>query len=108
MKKLLVLLLVAVSLLSFSACGEGNNTTGSQSGDAQSTVSTEKSKKELAESCIDKSVAELKALIGEPESSEYVPSCLSPGKGEDGNLFYEGFTVYTYRYEGKETVSFVE
>ena len=107
MKKLLVLLLVAVALLSVSAC-KGSDTTSSQQGGTQSTVSTEKSKKELAESCIDKSVTELKALIGEPESSEYVPSCLSPGKGEDGNLFYDGFTVYTYRYEGKETVSFVE
>ena len=27
---------------------------------------------------------------------------------EDGNLFYDGFTVYTYRYEGKETVTYVE
>ncbi|MBQ1183555.1 MAG: hypothetical protein IIX60_03825 [Clostridia bacterium] len=108
MKKLLVLLLVVLSLVSVSACGKGDNSNGSQQGGTQSTVSTEKNKKELAESCIDKSVTELKKLIGEPQSSEYVPSCLSPGKGEDGNLFYDGFTVYTYRYEGKETVTYVE
>ena len=48
MKKLLVLLLVAVSLLLVSAC-KGNDATGGQSSGTQSTVSTEKSKKELAE-----------------------------------------------------------
>lgn len=60
----------------------------------------------LAESCIDKSVDELFALIGEPESSDYAPSCL--GDGEDGNLYYEYFTVYTYREGDEETVVFVE
>lgn len=60
----------------------------------------------LAESCIDKSVDELFALIGEPESSDYAPSCL--GDGEDGNLYYEYFTVYTYREGDVETVTYVE
>ena len=60
----------------------------------------------LAESCIDKGVQELYALIGEPESSDYAPSCL--GDGEDGNLYYEYFTVYTYREGDEETVVFVE
>ena len=52
-------------------------------------------------------VNELIAAIGEPESSDYAPSCL--GEGEDGNLYYDGFTVYTYRdTDGTETVNYVE
>lgn len=62
--------------------------------------------KELALSCMDKSVEELFALIGEPESSDYAPSCMGPG--EDGNLYYDGFTVYTYKEGDVETVQFVE
>lgn len=50
---------------------------------------------------------DLIAAIGEPESSDYAPSCL--GEGEDGNLYYDGFTVYTYRdVDGSETVNYVE
>ena len=50
---------------------------------------------------------ELIAAIGEPNSSDYAPSCL--GEGEDGNLYYDGFTVYTYRdTSGAETVNYVE
>ncbi len=45
---------------------------------------------------------ELRAAIGEPEAEEYVPSCL--GSGKDGVLTYPGFTVYTYREGGTETV----
>ena len=59
-----------------------------------------------AESCIGKTVEDLYALIGEPISSDYAPSCLGPG--EDGNLYYDGFTVYTYREDGVETVRVVE
>lgn len=60
----------------------------------------------LAETFIDRPVEELIAAIGEPISSDYASSCL--GSGEDGNLYYEGFTVYTYREGTKETVRFVE
>ena len=42
------------------------------------------------------------AAIGSPISSSYAPSCLGPG--EDGELIYNGFTVYTYRENGVETV----
>ena len=51
---------------------------------------------------------DLYALIGEPGSSDYAPSCLNPGVGEDGNLYYEGFIVYTYREGDTETVTYVE
>ena len=53
-----------------------------------------------------KPVEDLIAAIGEPLSSDYAPSCL--GEGEDGNLYYDGFTVYTYRDDTGETVSYVE
>ncbi len=62
--------------------------------------------KATAESFIGAAVEELIAAIGEPESSDYAPSCIGPG--EDGNLYYEGFIVYTYREDGTETVEYVE
>lgn len=41
--------------------------------------------------------------IGEPLRTTYVSSCL--GDGEDGQLEYEGFTVYSYRdADGKEAI----
>lgn len=55
-----------------------------------------------AQAYIGKSVSSLIAAIGSPKGSDYAPSCL--GEGEDGELFYDGFTVYTYRADGKETV----
>ena len=57
---------------------------------------------EIALSLIDQPVSELFAQIGEPESSDYAPSCM--GEGEDGMLFYDGFIVYTYREGDVETV----
>ena len=64
-------------------------------------------KKALAESCIGKDISELFALIGEPESADYAPSCLVEG-GEDGMLYYDGFVVYTVRKGDVETVDYVE
>ena len=64
--------------------------------------------KALAESCIDKSVTELFDLIGEPESSDYAPSCNGGEGAEDGNLYYDGFIVYTLKEGDSETVVFVE
>lgn len=63
---------------------------------------------ELAKSCIDQPVEELYALIGQPERSDYAPSCLDGAQGEDGNLYYDGFVVYTYREGDTETVRYVE
>ena len=74
--------------------------------EAAPTEETGKDLKALAESCIDLSVEELYALIGEPESAEYAPSCI--GDGEDGNLYYDGFTVFTYKEGDTETVTYVE
>ena len=47
-------------------------------------------------------VNSLYAALGYPNSSEYGPSCIGPG--EDGVLYYNGFTVYTYRENGYERV----
>ena len=56
-----------------------------------------------AVSYVDKPLSELQAEIGEPVSSSYVSSCLIPG-GEDGELHYDGFTVYTVKSGDSETV----
>lgn len=56
-------------------------------------------------SFVGSSVDSLYAVYGSPNSSEYVPSCL--GAGEDGILYYSGFTVYTYREGGAESITSV-
>ena len=58
--------------------------------------------KALAETFLEKDVSVLIEAIGEPKSSDYAPSCLGPG--EDGELNYDGFTVYTYKEGLSETV----
>lgn len=104
MKKLILIVACFLVLsLCLCACDNGN---GQNESTQPSGSEAQKTPKELAESCIDKTVQELYALIGEPESSEYVPSCLGPG--EDGNLYYADFTVYTYREGETETVRVVE
>ena len=105
MKKWIALIL-CVLMLGLCACGkthesdttQDNNTTSGQ---------TQKSQLELAQSCIDKPVEDLYALIGQPESSDYAPSCLTEG-GEDGNLYYADFIVYTLRTGDTEIVKDVE
>ncbi len=111
MKKITVLLLAALMLLSLAACGDTAGETTTPETTTQQTTTQETTGadlKALAESCIDKSVEELYGLIGQPVSSDYAPSCLNPGEGEDGNLYYDGFTVYTYREGDEETVTYVE
>ena len=103
MKKL-TLLIACMLALSLCLCACGNDTDADTQPSETETLTADK--KALAESCIEKTVQELYDLIGEPESSEYVPSCLGPG--EDGNLYYADFTVYTYREGDTETVRVVE
>ena len=46
------------------------------------------------------------SVFGYPGDSAYGPSCM--GDGEDGILYYDGFTVYTFRSsDGSETVTSV-
>ena len=49
-------------------------------------------------------VADLIDLLGEPLSREYSSSCLIEG-GQDGQLIYDGFIVYTLvQKDGTETI----
>lgn len=59
-----------------------------------------------ASAYIGKNASAMIGAIGAPNSSAYSPSCL--GDGEDGELHYNGFTVYTYKEGGQETVQDVE
>ena len=59
-----------------------------------------------AQELIGEDVAVLYAAIGEPNSSDYAPSCLVDG--EDGELYYDEFVVYTQRTASGETVYYVE
>lgn len=62
--------------------------------------------KAAAEKLVGADVSELYEAIGYPISSSYAPSCL--GEGEDGELVYDGFTVYTFKAaSGGETVNVV-
>ena len=69
---------------------------------AQQAAPTEEASLETALKYVGKDVSKLYAAIGKPASSEYASSCM--GDGEDGLLYYNGFTVTTYREGGKETV----
>ena len=69
----------------------------------ESTDNTAERRFELAKTFIDKPLSELQAEIGEPKDSAYVSSCLIPG-GQDGELHYDGFTVYTVQTADSETV----
>ena len=124
MKKALIMLLCAALALSLAACGEAGTdeiATVSEPASEETAPVSEPAGEETApadepegESLLETAktfegapVEDLIAAIGEPESSDYAPSCL--GEGEDGNLYYDGFTVYTYRdTDGSETVSYVE
>ena len=87
MKKLICIMLAAVLLASvLTACGK----------DAADPMET-------AASFIDSPVEDVIAAIGEPNDRAYATSCI--GEGEDGELYYDGFTVYTYRdLDGAEHV----
>ena len=62
--------------------------------------------KTAAASLVGSDVSALYSAVGYPISSSYAPSCL--GDGEDGELVYDGFVVYTFKAaSGGETVSVV-
>ena len=129
MKKLTCLMIAALLLASLAACGEAapeetvSPAAVEESAAPESSVPPAESEApaesdapaegeegsllETARGYEGAALGDLIAAIGEPESSDYAPSCL--GEGEDGNLYYDGFTVYTYRdVDGSETVSYVE
>lgn len=59
-----------------------------------------------AQGYVGQAASSLKAALGAPSSTSYSPSCM--GEGEDGIWTYDGFTVYTYRENGTETVEAVQ
>ncbi len=129
MKKLTCLLLALTLLLGLAACGEepaevteepaaGSVEPVEESAppaeesvapaeESEAPAEEEPSPLEAAKEFEGAPLEDLIAAVGEPLSSDYAPSCL--GEGEDGNLYYDGFTVYTYRdVDGSETVNYVE
>ncbi|MBQ7768193.1 MAG: hypothetical protein IJ403_04865 [Oscillospiraceae bacterium] len=116
MKKLMIAILACALFVSLCACGKAQQetptaTTAATSVTAPTTAddptdATQLTPFELAREYTGRSVSELYDLIGYPNSSDYAPSCM--GEGEDGNLYYDGFIVYTYREGDTETIHFVE
>ena len=129
MKKIAVMLLCALLALSTAACGQAGTEAPAESAAAQTAAPAADETPTAAEPAVTETPAadeaagdaslldtakqfegepleDLIAAVGEPESSDYAPSCL--GDGEDGNLYYDGFTVYTYRDDSGEIVNYVE
>ncbi len=72
----------------------------------KSTAPSKAASKSAAQQYVGSSAAALAAAIGQPNSKSYSGSCLGPG--QDGVWYYSGFTVYTYKEDGNETVMSVE
>lgn len=122
MKKIFAALLMLTLLMALCACGQEEAPAPTATPEAAPTEevapatetpveeSAEPAEQELsdfekAEACVGQGVDALYAAIGEPNSSDYAPSCL--GEGEDGILYYDGFSVYTYREGESERVDTV-
>lgn len=110
MKKLIVPAIVMMLMLSSCGGSESPADTAPTATPAPTATVTETpaptpSPMETAQEFIDCEVEELIAAIGEPIDSDYVTSCLGPGK--DGELHYEGFTVHTYKEGSSEIVRVV-
>ena len=120
MKKLISIVLLCATAVLLCACGSAAPDKSASDGSAVPPMQTasgsdtqpaadepeeqaaENEQKTVAESYIGKEVSELYDAIGEPESASYASSCL--GSGEDGELVYDGFTVYTYKEGDSEVV----
>lgn len=121
MKRVICLLLCLLIVLALCACGSAKES--EKPADMQSSLPvTAAAEEEPAESeapvsdeaaaaqeAVQKAlklknrpVSELYDAIGEPESEDAAPSCMGPG--EDVNLYYDGFTVYTYKEGNEQTV----
>ena len=129
MRNVFALLLCCLCLLTLCACGQSSpavetsapaQTTEEPEPEAQPTKEPQHAvslpgaalheAEEAVETAYDKAKAfekhplqELIDVFGEPLSSAYAPSCL--GSGQDGELSYDGFVVYTYRDESGENIT---
>lgn len=94
MKKSILVCLLALSLaLALCCCG----------GKAEAADMTPAEQLKAAQELVGQSARALYDTIGEPAEASYASSCI--GEGEDGELSYEGFHVYTYRApDGAEVV----
>ena len=63
-------------------------------------------KYQIALGLVGKTVEELYEAIGYPETSDYGPSCIGEPGDKDGQLDYEGFSVFTLvkAKTGEETI----
>lgn len=109
LKRILSLALVLLLALSICACGSPSQPAPTPEASASPVpeaaapeADTPEARRELALSFVNKDAAALIEALGEPLERSYAPSCL--GSGQDGELRYEGFTVYTYREGDRETV----
>lgn len=131
MKKFAIVFLVCISTLLLAACGGDTAaepeaivsqpevsanaavppmSTAAPNANAPAQENSQKADsaklKATAKEYVGQPVEELFAAIGEPISADYASSCLGPG--EDGELVYDGFVVYSYKENGSEVVQSVE
>lgn len=77
-----------------------NTGTTTSAGDDNSNVD----KASVAQGYIGSSLASLQSVIGTPNSSEYIVSCIE-GASQEGLLYYDGFIVWTIQYnDGSEVI----
>lgn len=105
--RIVVYFLFVVMIFSMCACtdrkpGTPASNPSMSSGIGSSPEAKNQTAKEIAESLMSHPVSELYQAIGEPLSSDYASSCTGPG--QDGELNYDGFKVYTYREGNSEKI----
>ncbi len=127
MKKLTAVLLCAAVLLALAGCGKTDSpapTAEPTAAPTQAPAATEapapteapaeetpdvSGTVEAIRAMIGQPVQDLYDFIGEPTGgTDYGPSCLVTG-GQDGQLFYDGFCVYTIvQPDGSESIYDIE
>ena len=105
MKKSIAILMLTLCLALLCACGEtaepAPETPAPDAQEAAAQTLPEEAP-ETALTFVDQDAAALVLAIGEPLETQYEASCSGPG--DDGVWTYDGFTVYTYRENGVETI----